>query len=262
MNVRIVTYIKNEQQYLERWLKHHLGIVPGWYIHVFDNNSTDDTKDILDHYKNKEGVRVTTHDNYLQKGEVVTQYIRKFENHPCVVLPVDGDEFVALYDGALTVEGEKIYDYLSRLPRIVGKYRTLGWLEAIPEAESYIDPIGEITKFKWAGTEIKDCKKFFYSNSFVSTDLGYHRGNCKDKSIQNTDICYLHYRNGGKKIFKQRCIQDIRGLGYDVDDINNLIKSQHNGIGSDKIKSFLQLNDIEYSETSDYDVEFHGFKSI
>ena len=262
MNVRIVTYIKNEQLYIEKWLKHHLEIVPGWFIHVFDNNSTDGTKEILEYYKNREGIRVTSHDNYLQKGEAVTQYIRKFKDHPCVVLPVDGDEFVALYDNELIVDGKVIYNYLSTLPKIVGKYRALGWLNSIPEKENYDDPIREITKFKWEGTDIKDCKKFFYSSSFISTDLGFHRGNCTDKSVLDTNICYIHYRDGGKNIFKKRCIQDIIGLGYDINDINSLVNAQYGGIGSDKIKSYLQLNEIKYNETDEYDIAFQGFNTI
>lgn len=263
MLVRLFTYIKNEQILLPKWLDHHLSIVPGWSIHVVDNNSTDDTLKILQKYKTKHGINIHHHDDYRLKGQVMTQHILKYKNQPGISIPLDGDEFVVLMQGkSVCSDGSIIKNYLEDLPTDPAYYRTRGCLNSVPIQESYTDPVNQITTFKWEWTEPNRCKKFYSNATFTTTDHGNHttRGQKKGTGY-DTDIAYLHYHDTGRDNMRHRCELNITGLGIDID---KLVADQNNGTMIDKLKftgidrtlELINLPDREYTASAEWDVKF------
>lgn len=253
---RIVSYIKDEITFIERWLKYHSKIVPYYHIHIFDNKSSDGTQDILNYYKVNCGLNIYSHDDYTKKGEAVTNLIHKYIKQPSLFLPVDGDEFVCLYQNKQVITNHKlIKQYLINLQPIEGKYRILGSLNSIPEKKHYNEPIDQIKKFNWIWTESDICKKIYCSNSFHNTDLGFHRGTCFSKDIVETDIAYLHYHDIGYDHYKAKCLKDMTGLGYDIDNKQLLDSLKPTTPGYHKLTAIKNIKNWSYTPTDTYDVK-------
>lgn len=261
MFTRLITYIKNEELLLQHWLDHHLSIVPGWCIHVIDNDSTDSTPNILKEYKKSKGINLHTHNDYKLKGEVVSTLINRYKNQPGVTIPLDGDEFLILYqNNQVNKTGLDIRDYINKLPTNTGIFETLGCLNSIPEQPYYDDPVKQITKFKWKWQSPDMCKKFYSNQTFKSTDHGNHHGLSNSHVVTKTEIALLHYHDTGMEAYKARCEQDIDSLGIDLDIIKqqliegNQKRAPRTFPGHEKVNSYLNIKNWVYESANDYDV--------
>lgn len=269
MFTRIVTYIKNEQLLLTDWLEYHLTLVPGWCIHVIDNESDDDTPSILEKYKKNKGINIHTHNSYVNKGSAVSDIILRYKKQPGITIPIDGDEFITLYrNGSVIFNPDTIKEYISTLPADTGLFMTLGCLNCIPEKEHYDDPIGEIDKFVWVWKNKEMCKKFYANDTFISTDHGNHNGKTNSPRRMQTDIALLHYHDTGRSAYKQRCELDIKNLGIDMEIINTqLIEGQQKRApntfpGHEKVNSYLNIKNWSYNPTGKFDYQLKSGSGI
>lgn len=252
---RIYTFVKNEELLLTTWLDHHLTIVPGWAIHIVDNDSTDKTTQILDQYKHDHGIHIYKYSDYKQKGNVMTEMISRYKKQPGLSIPLDCDEFVILFkDGKVIKSGDAISDYLSSLELNYGHYKTKGSLNSIPEQTKYKDPLKEIDKFYWEWTSPEMCKKFYSNETFSKTDHGNHHSGNKNMRSATTDIAYLHYHDIGFDDLKRRCELNIKGLGCDISSIK--ADTRETFIGVDRCKEFLTLDRSNYKPVQKWDVTF------
>jgi hypothetical protein len=267
--IRLFSYIKNQERLLCQWLDHHLSIVPGWAIHIVDNNSTDSTPDILTRYKKNHGINTHTHDHFPWKGQKITELILRYKNHPGLSIPLDGDEFLVLmtgdrYKSHVVSSGEKIQSYLKGLSLKFGCYRTLGCLNSIPEQEYYDDPISEITKFNWHWNDQTMCKKFYSTEKFIKTDQGNHHNGCKRLPTYNTDIAYLHYHDIGREDMETRCklICEGHGLGT-LEQLqmrageDNKSQLDHGFVGVERANEYLNLQNRQYTVVNSWDIQFN-----
>ena len=264
MYIRLFSYIQNEQLLLRDWLDHHGTIVPWWAIHIVDNNSTDDTTNILQEYKEEKGINVYTHDDYTLKGSYLTQLMIRYKAQESILIPIDGDEFIVLHkDNKIISTGSIIKDYINTLPLDGSMFKTTGCLNGLPESDHTDNPLKCITKFNW-DLRGKNSKKFYYSKSFKSTDHGNHNGISTNKTYKPTDIAYLHYHNTGRVNFEKRCEADITGLGIRLEIIKQQIaergqeavKSMGNYTGHAKVNAYLNKNNWEYEPVSKFDIKF------
>lgn len=262
MFIRIVTYIKNEQLLLKDWLDYHLNIIPGWCIHVIDNESDDETPEILAEYKKNKGINIHAHNSYINKGSAVSEVIRRYKNQPGITIPLDGDEFITLYQNSQAIfHPEKIREYITSLPQDTGLYLTIGCLNCVPEQEYYEDPIRDISKFKWVWNNREMCKKFYNNETFISTDHGNHNGKTDSPRRKQTDIAFLHYHDTGRNAYKQRCELDIKNLGIDMGIINSQLeegqqkKAPNTFPGHEKVNSYLNIKNWIYDQTDKFDYQ-------
>ena len=149
MRVRFFTFVKNEIQLIDEWLKHHAAISRWYLLHVVDNGSTDGPVELLEYYKNKKGLNYYTYDDYTRKGDYLTSLILKYKNQPGISFPVDADEFVTLYqDNKIIKSPVIISNYLHKLPTHCGAYNTIGALFSVPEQPETDNPFKSISKWK------------------------------------------------------------------------------------------------------------------
>lgn len=264
MYIRIFSFIKNEDHLLKDWLDHHGAIVPWWAIHVYDNNSTDNTYDILQEYKKKYKINVYSHDVFKEKGEVITKKINTYKTQPGISVPLDGDEFICLWDDknqAVITDPTCIKSYIHSLHGTGEIYSTRGWLNCIPEKPAYERPVHIIDKFKWDLVKSDMSKKFFDNLAFRSVDLGYHHGKSLNNKRVETDIVYLHYHDTGRDRKKSRCEDIINGHNIPMTLINERITSgeiitgnQFDGVG--RVNEYININNWKYEPIGeDFDVQ-------
>jgi len=265
MYIRFFTYIKNEIKFIEQWLNHHASISTWYLMHIVDNNSTDGTRELLEHYKNTKGINVYDHDNYIKKGEFLSSLMIKYNKQDSILIPIDGDEFVTLYfDGKITRSPSRIAEYLKNLNTTPGVFETRGALFSRPETRETTNPFVDIKKWDWKWTDSKMCKKFYPSKHFKSTDHGNHNGIATNKNRLRTDITILHYHDIGYNDYKRRCEQDITGLNINLDILKNQLASEGQMskgtnlyfAGREKVNSYININNWVYEPVEKYDMKY------
>lgn len=260
MHLRIFSYIKDEVHLIKKWLDHHGTIVPWWGIHVYDNESTDGTYEILQEYKEKYSINVYTHDDFKSKGDVITESIRMYNKQTGISIPLDADEFLALQPTAnsgIITEGVQIQNYLKSVYDGGEIYAIKGWLDAVPEKENYTDPVSNIDKFVWSGTDRAMCKKIVKNESFKSIDLGFHHATSQNGKITDVDIVYIHYHNTGRERRLSRCIEIINKHGINIDLLdkrnNEPINGSFDGVG--RANEYINRDKWVYAPTDQFDVK-------
>jgi len=262
---RIFAYIKNESHIIRDWLNHHGSIVPWWAIHVYDNNSTDGTLEILQEYKENYGINVYSHDVFIEKGDVITNKIAQYNKQPGISIPLDADEFICMWDGMgnrVVTCSDTIKKYIATLPDDGEIYMTRGWLNSVPEKKNYDHPVHEINKFNWDLTDSGMCKKFFRNGTFKTVDLGYHHGTSTNNKQHQTDIVYLHYHDTGYDRKRARCEDIINGHGIPMNLIEQRIQNndlitggQFDGVG--RANELININQWEYKPVDSCDVKIN-----
>lgn len=113
MKIGIVATLKNEAPYILEWISYHLSIgIKDFYI--ANNNSTDQTKEILEGLHNRNIIRyidfpMTDYVNHNPQLEIYNFIGSDFKKDVDWMAFIDGDEFIVL-DGKY----DNIYDALSK----------------------------------------------------------------------------------------------------------------------------------------------------
>ena len=92
MKIKVLTMVKNEEDIIEYWINYHGTIFGYRNLYVIDNYSDDGTYEKLLKYK-KVGVKISRHDDYRKKGDLMTQMIKQ-NNIYDIAIPLDIDEFI------------------------------------------------------------------------------------------------------------------------------------------------------------------------
>jgi hypothetical protein len=124
----VMTIIRNEAPYIKEWLDYHK-LVGVEKFYIYDNESTDNLKEILQPYIDAGEViyrfvktNKSNKGNYgygiKPVGEVYTETIKKYRNKTKWLAAIDADEFI------VPVKYEKITDVLDELEKSIMKHRT------------------------------------------------------------------------------------------------------------------------------------------
>jgi hypothetical protein len=127
-----------------------------------------------------------------------------------------------------------------------GRFSFSYYFNSINKKLAYTDPITEINQFV-IGNIFSHNKKYFYSNDLEYLDHGNHYGKLKNESnndkhytITNLFLFHFHFRGIIKLIDK--CINDIKGLNYDINNLNLIKKLSQTGIaGNHNLKTYVKF---------------------
>ncbi len=119
-DVLILTIVKDEGLYLEEWIQYHINRGVKGFI-IYDNESADDTKKIIDKYKEKIDIDYTYWKGKSQQKKAYQDAADRYKNRPVWLLTIDADEFI------VPVADISITDWVNQLPKDVSQV-LIGWL--------------------------------------------------------------------------------------------------------------------------------------
>ena len=99
----IVAVIKNEAHYLEEWLNYHLAAGVD-HFYIYDNESTDNTAEILEPYIDAQLVDYFSVPGKLMKIPVYNDAVRQFKFATKYMAFIDCNEFIFPKTGQSIVE--------------------------------------------------------------------------------------------------------------------------------------------------------------
>lgn len=190
MKFEIISLIKNEEDIIENFIKHHENIVD--QITLIDNGSTDSTLDVVKKYKNINlSIKILP---FKFKENIINHYIQK--SNCDVVIPLDADELMVLdYSknlsqeelGKITKDSNTIRQYLKNLPHS-SVYKIKNIYNKLPDQDN---------SFQIEKDPCRSRKIFVSKRNCIKVDAGFHNAITNNKSQFSTNISYLHlhYRN-------------------------------------------------------------------
>ncbi|MFA6340692.1 MAG: glycosyltransferase family 2 protein [Candidatus Paceibacterota bacterium] len=124
--VAILMSIRNEESFIDFNISYHLDI--GFdYIFITNHCSTDNTKKILDSYKNDPRVIVIEEkDSVFDHAKIINKLLNYVNTHYKIdwFIFLDADEFLSISDGS-------VHDFVARLDDNGIPYATIGWANAL-----------------------------------------------------------------------------------------------------------------------------------
>nr|WP_294914776.1 glycosyltransferase family 2 protein [uncultured Neokomagataea sp.] len=187
--IRCITMQKNEADLLEPWLLWHGALFGFENLTVIDNGSTDPhVKRIQTRYK-KCGVTVITkyktYDDFLNKGQIFTSIIQEWDKAGDYdfALPMDCDEFIAVFLDRLSVDPDDILNEFTALKNERATLVTDRILLNVPYAPGYFRPQSV-------------ARALFLAQTIEHLDHGLHHPVSRhhDRCVR-TPFVYLHLHN-------------------------------------------------------------------
>lgn len=117
----ITAIMKNEGPYLKEWLDYHI-LVGVDKFYLYDNESTDNTTEILKPYIKRGIVDYTYYPGKAQQMNAYHDSLNKHYNETKWMAIIDLDEFIVV------TEHENIPEYLNTLPQNFAQL-TIGWVQ-------------------------------------------------------------------------------------------------------------------------------------
>lgn len=212
--IEIFLFIKNEIDFVQSFLDHHLCIADK--LTIIDNGSTDGTYEILTDYASKENkINLLRHDCAFQnKAKLLTKYMH--QSNSKLLIPLDTDEILAYetLDGQVTTCVETIKNHLKQLSlQNVGKFQIKHIYNYIPDSENYF-ALDKHSKF------------IFLRSDFYDIDTGAHKGRTiHNKLIHRTNLVYLHFHFRNFDAWLKSTEQKLRArLGNNWNNIECLLE--------------------------------------
>lgn len=222
-DIIVVSLQCNEFDILGLWIEYHAEIFGVENIVILDNYSTrSDVIAILKDWEAK-GLRVLWEQGpYLKKGDLVLEAATKYGslNKTQVLIPIDIDEFLAVFDAPLNGGTPVVNKFLILQEIRRFQESTFAAIGLRPYYESMAefanDTVTTITSFyKNAYTE-KHAKKMVRLNTVKRIDHGAHKVNFKDggRKVRSStmNLGYLHYHHRGPERTLQRALIDCASL--------------------------------------------------
>lgn len=234
--VQIICMVKNEVDIVRDWVLYHASLVGLDNITVLDNESTDGSFQLLKSLK----VRCISVPDYRQKGLYTTQFIRQFRNE--LVVPLDMDEFLVYYDRGTNVLSCDIVAPLLNKLKVAPVYR-MNYVGAMVSHESTRATVdfkrGAYHDYGMQG------KCFFHSGVFRGqVDHGNHYPTPNYVAVP---FVLVHYHSRNKAQLVQKTIDNLKGLGYDPNNVTQLQDAVTNHrAGNHHAQSRLSMLDGSY----------------
>lgn len=207
INIKLVTFHKNNPLMLLFWVRYHGALFGYDNIHVIDNDSNNQTLLTLRKMKRMGATHSVYKKTYYNKWIAVTNYLKQHNTTGNLLIPLDVDEFIVatLPGGGFSTNRDLIRDRFKHLPADRQKYKfsTIDGIEV--ELTSNVKRvINRVTHFRLADSVCHD-KVFFAGGSFISTDQGNHFG----KMINDSEFCM-------KDLFNVQASECSQCYGFNV----------------------------------------------
>jgi glycosyltransferase involved in cell wall biosynthesis len=111
----IAGFVKNEARYILEWLAFHHAIGVEHFV-VFDNESTDDTREILNAYAGLVDIDVIDWPGLTNESPQIgayNEFLRRYRHKLEFAAFLDADEFL------VPCEGTVLHDFLDEIPELV-----------------------------------------------------------------------------------------------------------------------------------------------
>jgi len=227
--------VKNEVDIVKDWVVYHTSIFGLKNVFVVDNMSTDGTYEVLKSLN----VSVFRSNDYRKKGVYMTNFSKKFSNE--VIVPIDIDEFITVYDGRGAVSCELILPYFSILPK-AAVYK-MNYVQ-VQCSKDYSRATLEATRGEF--DDQGSFAKSFFNTSLFKGNID-HGNHYKTNNYFLSRFVLVHYHNRNKSQIVKKTKDNIQGLGY---DLNNRTQLQHiinhHGDGNHHVKNWLKMMDGTY----------------
>lgn len=208
--IGIFLFVKNEVDFIEKWLRHNLQIADE--ITIIDNGSTDGTLDVLMGFRDRIRL-VEDHSRFGQKGRVCLKWM--ITSDADLLVPLDADELLVLDDG-IQVSGDpiKTREYLQKITvKKNDRFQVRRTFTKNPECPG------------WWGVS-KSNKRFFSRRGLLGVDCGFHVGRMESNGRPvPSNISHLHYHFRSKDAWLKSTEQKLKArLGKRWND-ENLLRS-------------------------------------
>lgn len=244
--LKIVTKMKNETYFAEKWIQHHAKILGNTKLIVFDNMSTE--RSVFDIYqKYKDNIILISFDMYMDCIHMASnffslyQYLAKSAKYFTII---DADEFLYLYDQGKLISDDSISRYLCKADKV--DFFAPLWLQNIENMDSNFNidksslllvngskPIVNSAIVKTIGTS-------FLNGNF---SLLHHVGNLPmaDYKQTQTKFLLLHMKNINLYVRIRSDMQKLVALGIvkNVGDYGSLLMAHNNSTETGHEKSYI-----------------------
>lgn len=239
--MKIFTFVKDEIDKIDDWIRYHASIVGINNIYVIDHMSTDGTYQALSKWKGLNLVQSNVH--FSKKSEVLSKLM---SDHQGFLIPIDADEFITLKNNdKIICDALSIKLYVNSLP--IGSYRyKFNQLDVIPKLEKVNDPLINLNEFKpkWYNDWKLYAKTFYHSSTFISTDQGNHRGAVKGNGNDYvTELTIIHFDVYDYEHFCKKVTRGATSYGH----INN--RQMIGGKGKHYHRRYWAIKDGKGMET-------------
>jgi glycosyltransferase involved in cell wall biosynthesis len=213
--IEIFLFTKNEVDFIDVFINHHLKIVDK--LTIIDNGSSDGTWEIiLDFAAKHSNIKAYRHiESFNQKAIILTRYMKL--STASLLIPLDTDEIIGYEDrsGNVILEADKLRQYLLQLAKFnIGKLKIKKIYNFIPDSDNQFS-IDKHRKF------------IFLKSDFHSVDTGFHKGKTlhEKKIIHKTKLVYLHFHFRSLNSWLKSTEQKLRArLGNNWNNIDSLLK--------------------------------------
>ena len=262
--IKLFTMVKDEVDIIEDWILYHGTLFGFQNLYIVDNMSTDGTYEVIQK-KEKNGVHLYRHANYKEKGNIMKQLIN---NNKCTIaFPLDIDEFIVYYDKEnRTISTNTILPYLNHLiklnnnqstvmnMKIHGVNRNCGLYKCdyinskviSSNKNGYERAALECTHGSYNDTMKTMAKSFFDTriwNGIIDHGNHFNMGNNYIKS----NLCLVHYHKRNFDQHKKKVINNVKGLGYNADNLDELKKIYKPGTpGRHHVKHMINILEGNY----------------
>ena len=240
--IKIFCMQKNESDILSQWIEYHSKIVCYENIYIIDNESTDNSLEILNKFKQEKGINVCIRTDYQKKGDYICELINQ---NPCdMAIPLDLDEFIGINEDYNNIE--KIKEELFRLIDLnCPKYSFSNYLTSVNTKLYYNNPIEEIEYYSYVNVKSNNKKFFNGKYKLLSLDHGNHTGkieNCNENDYYVTKLFLFHFHYRGLYKLIEKCKNDILGLNKNIKNINDILE----------LKNLLKMKQLGYHNLETY----------
>lgn len=248
-SIKLFTMVKDEVDIVEDWLLYH-GYIFGFpNLHIIDNYSSDGTYEILQKYEREKNIFLIREKNYRKKGLFMRHLIKdRIGRNYDIAYPLDIDEFIVLYDKSKnSINLTDIRIYLQSLPTHYKNYKTNYIYSTISSHESFgYEKACQECKYGFYSDYGNQAKTFF-NNRIWNGNID-HGNHCSDEEYYMTDLCLLHFHCRNINQIKKKTINNVLGLGYDINNLSKYI----NHPGNHHVKNLMLMQNNEYKLNSNY----------
>ena len=236
-NLAVVTMIKNEGAYVKEWLDYHL-LAGADHFYIYDNESTDDTKEILQPYIKAGVVSYTSYPGKARQCEIYTDAVQNYKFFCRYMAFIDTDEFIfPQNDKSIAEVADEILKDKSNAAGIgvnSADY-TENNSETAEDSKSVLEKFTlKITTFNTTIKTIANPRRidFFYNPNFPVYFKPFHAVGETGQEIQNA----FNPTATADKICINHCIRKTGEAAGVVDDLEKLLNQQNKNVDDSILK--------------------------